>query len=260
MEMPMTLPAPSFMIAAKAVTSPSLMTRRGGSPNSFARRLKMSTTFALYTSGGTLGKMSHHVASLSKPTVPVALPPMASTCGSFVAVSFKAFRITFQWYSGSGFVTSHSVSLDSRTWLSCTATVFTSLLPRSKASRQPEASLPQTIGSSLAGGISSGLQTTLTSKGVSGVPHTFGIVFTSNANLPSGEKACASACACFGGPEIQRRNPLRSQNIIWIKMPQRWMDASTSGWSSAKTGNLSRPQRPPVRSNAHSTVWGLPVT
>ena len=30
--------------------------------------------------GGTLGKMSHHVASLLAPRVPVALPPTASTC------------------------------------------------------------------------------------------------------------------------------------------------------------------------------------
>ena len=38
-----------------------------------------SRALALYTGGGTLGKMSHQVASFWAPTVPVALPPMAST-------------------------------------------------------------------------------------------------------------------------------------------------------------------------------------
>mmetsp|Transcript_72484 Transcript_72484/g.155233 ORF Transcript_72484/g.155233 Transcript_72484/m.155233 type:complete len:215 (+) Transcript_72484:666-1310(+) len=213
MEIPRRLPDPTMIAPATAVTSPSLITLSGTSPNSLARFLNMGTTFSLYTSGGTLGKISHHVASLSAETVPVALPPMASTFGSLDAVSLSAVRIMSQWYCGSGFVTSHSVSLDSKTSLSFTATVLISLFPRSKARRQPEASCPQVTGMSLLAGSSAAEPTIFTSNAASGVPHTFGIVNTSNSNLPPLEKASFTFSHAAWGPASINDEALRSQNI-----------------------------------------------
>mmetsp|Transcript_31912 Transcript_31912/g.101388 ORF Transcript_31912/g.101388 Transcript_31912/m.101388 type:complete len:260 (-) Transcript_31912:66-845(-) len=209
-------------------------------------------------SGGTFGKMSHQVASLFPETVPVAEPPMASTRGNLAAVFFMAPRIKSQWYSGSGFVTSHSVSIDSSTSLSCTATVLMSLLPRSKAKRQPEASLPQTCFLSPAGGSSLALATILTGKGSEGVPQTFGIVLTSKAYLPPGEKASATSAQSFGGPQSKSSEALRCQIISWMQTPARCTEASRSGWLSASTGSLPRAQQPSARGMAHSKVKGLP--
>mmetsp|Transcript_24723 Transcript_24723/g.53773 ORF Transcript_24723/g.53773 Transcript_24723/m.53773 type:complete len:251 (+) Transcript_24723:593-1345(+) len=242
MEIPQRFPFVTIIMPARAVTSPSLMTLSGTSPNSFANRWNMFTTFSWYTSGGTFGKMSHHVASLFPETVPVAEPPIASTLGSREAACFMAPRIFSQWYSGSGFVTSHSVSIDSNTSLSFTATVLMSLLPKSNANRHPVASLPQTCFVSFAAGRSSILSTILTGNGRSGVPHTFGIVLTSKAYLPSEEKASATAAESFGGPKSSSSEALLCQIISWMQTPARWMDAERSAWVSARTGRLPRAQ------------------
>mmetsp|Transcript_2681 Transcript_2681/g.6632 ORF Transcript_2681/g.6632 Transcript_2681/m.6632 type:complete len:207 (-) Transcript_2681:209-829(-) len=203
--------------------------------------------------------MSHQVASLLPETVPVAEPPIASTCGKCSAVFFIAARIMSQWYSGSGFVTSHSVSIEHNTSLSFTATVLMSLLPKSKANRQPLASLPQTCFLSLGTGKSLALETILTGKGCDGVPQTLGMVLTSKAYLPSGENAFCMASQILGGPKSNNSEALRCQIISWMQTPARWIDASISSWESASTGNFPRAQ-PSKRGKAHSNVKGLPPT
>mmetsp|Transcript_49171 Transcript_49171/g.136643 ORF Transcript_49171/g.136643 Transcript_49171/m.136643 type:complete len:206 (-) Transcript_49171:253-870(-) len=195
--------------------------------------------------------MSHHVASLSPEMVPVALPPIASTLGRSLAVSFIAVRILSQWYWGSGLVTSHSVSLLESTSLSLTATVLMSLFPRSKAKRQPLASEPQTCGVSFGNGRSLALATTNTSKGLSGCPQTLGMVRTSKRNLPTGEKAfCSSAQRC-GGPQRSSLWALRCQSMPWMRTPAKCTDASKNWWFSGKTGRMPRPT-PSERTSAHS--------
>mmetsp|Transcript_72596 Transcript_72596/g.192851 ORF Transcript_72596/g.192851 Transcript_72596/m.192851 type:complete len:267 (+) Transcript_72596:1194-1994(+) len=126
-----------------------------------------------------------------------------------------------------------------------------SLFPRSKARRQPFASLPQTCGVSLASGRSLALATTKTSKGFSGWPHTLGIVRTSNLNLPCGEKAfCSSAQRCVG-PHSSSLCALRCQSMPWMSTPARCTEAGKNWWVSEKTGMLPRPQ-PSERTSAHS--------
>mmetsp|Transcript_82453 Transcript_82453/g.250038 ORF Transcript_82453/g.250038 Transcript_82453/m.250038 type:complete len:206 (-) Transcript_82453:253-870(-) len=197
--------------------------------------------------------MSHHVASLSPEMVPVALPPMASTLGRSAAVSFMAVRILSQWYWGSGLVTSHSVSLLDNTSLSFTATVLMSLLPRSKARRQPLASLPLTCGVSFGRGRSLELATMNTSNGLSGIPQTLGMVSTSKRNLPWGEKAFCSSRQRCGGPQRSRREALRCHIMPWMSTPARCREASKSAWPSAKTGSMPRPT-PSERTSAHSRM------
>mmetsp|Transcript_63260 Transcript_63260/g.135951 ORF Transcript_63260/g.135951 Transcript_63260/m.135951 type:complete len:266 (+) Transcript_63260:555-1352(+) len=254
MEMPRRLPSPTMIAPATAVTSPSLITFNGTLPNSFAKFLKMGTTFSLYTSGGTFGKMSHQVASLSAETVPVALPPMASTLGSVAAVSFMAVSIISQWYCGSAFVTSHSVSLDSTTLLSFIATVLMSLFPRSKARRHPEASCPHLIGLSTAFGRADSEATIETSNGLSGVPQTFGIVSTSNLNFPLIEKASFTLLHTSCGPQSCNDEALLSHIISWMSTPAKKIVASKYSLASGKQSKDPRAQQSSARGSAHSNV------